>query len=67
MAYFVFVDNSNGWIEGKFASAVAQEWAPNTYVAHSTNAEDVSWRLNFGKLLDFVTKGNLRDIKKAIL
>ena len=67
MAYFVFVDNSNVWIEGKFASAVAQGWAPNTYIAHSTGAEDAAWRLDFGKLLNFVTNGNLQDVKKAVL
>lgn len=67
MAYFVFVDNSNVWIEGKFASAVAKGWSANTYDAHKSGIEDNSWRIDFGKLLDFVTDGHLADVKKAVL
>ena len=67
MSYFVFVDNSNVWIEGKVASAVAKGWAPNTYAAHASKIEDSAWRIDFGKLLSFVTDGNVTDIKHAIL
>ena len=67
MAYFVFVDNSNVWIEGKFASAVKQGWASSTYEAHAMKAEDTAWRLDFGKLLSFVTNDNLQEIKRAVL
>lgn len=67
MSYFVFVDNSNVWIEGKFASAVARGWAKNTVDAHMLNIQDASWRLDFGKLLQCVTSGHVHDIKKAVL
>ena len=67
MAYFVFVDNSNVWIEGKYASAVAKGWASNTFDAHNSGAEDSSWRIDFGKLLSFVTNGNIADVKRAVL
>lgn len=67
MSYYVFVDNSNVWIEGKYASAVSKGWAGSTYEAHKAGAEDVSWRLDFGKLLDFVTDGNIKDVKHAVL
>ncbi len=67
MAYFVFVDNSNVWIEGKIASAVSKGWVKNTYEAHDKGAEDSAWRIDFGKLLDFVTGGNIADVKHAIL
>lgn len=67
MSYFVFVDNSNVWIEGKFASAVAKGWAKNTVEAHMLNIQDLSWRLDFGKLLRSVTSGHANLIKKAVL
>ena len=67
MSYFVFVDNSNVWIEGKVASAVAKGYAANTVEAHKNRIEDSSWRIDFGKLLSCVTGGNTADIKKAVL
>lgn len=67
MSYFVFVDNSNVWIEGKIASAVALGWAKNHIEAHRKKIEDSSWRIDFGKLLSCVTDGNVSDIKKALL
>ena len=67
MAYFIFVDNSNVWIEGKIASAVAIGWAKNPIEAHRLKIEDKSWRLDFGKLLRCVTNDNIADIKKAML
>lgn len=67
MAYFVFVDNSNVWIEGKIASAVAKGWAKNTSEAHIRKIEDKAWRIDFGKLLNCVTKGNISEIRNAVL
>ena len=67
MSYFVFVDNSNVWIEGKFASAVAKGWAKNIFEAHSHKCDDKAWRIDFGKLLYSVSNGNISDIKKAVL
>ena len=67
MEYFVFVDNSNVWIEGKVASAVAKGVAKNPYDAHQRGIEDSTWRIDYGKLLDVVTNGNLKDINKAVL
>ena len=67
MSYFVFVDNSNVWIEGKIASAVAKGWAKNHIEAHRKKIEDCSWRIDFGKLLLCVTSGNIQSIKKAVL
>ena len=67
MSYFVFVDNSNVWIEGKFASAVAKGWAKNIYEAHLHKCDDKTWRIDFGKLLSCVSNGNISDIKKAVL
>ena len=67
MSFFVFVDNSNVWIEGKIASAVAKRWAKNHIEAHRKKIEDCSWRIDFGRLLSCVTGGHVADIKKAVL
>ena len=63
MAYFVFVDNSNVWIEGKVASAVTKGQATTAVEAHDIGVEDGGWRIDFGKLLNYVVEGNLSDIK----
>ena len=67
MSYFVFVDNSNVWIEGKYASAVSKGYASNVYEAHEKGLQDNAWRLDYGKLLRLVTKNNTGDIKHAIM
>ena len=67
MGYYVFVDNSNVWIEGRYASAVHQGWVGNMYEAHRKNAQDASCRIDFGRLLNFVSEGNIDDVKKAVL
>ena len=67
MAYFVFVDNSNVWIEGKFVSAVKRGRANSVPEAHYRKIEDSEWRIDFGKLLDFVTDGHITEVKHAIL
>lgn len=67
MSYYIFVDNSNVWIEGKIASAVEKGYAGNTIEAHQKGIEDSSWRIDFGKLLKVVTKDHLKDVAKTIL
>ena len=67
MSYFVFVDNSNVWIEGKFVAGVKNGWAANIFEAHQKRAQDDSWRIDFGKLLAFVTDNHTADVKRAIL
>ena len=67
MNYHVFVDNSNLWIEGQFASAVAKGLANNMSDAHERNVNDSTWRVDFGKLLELVVGGRVEDIKTAVL
>ena len=67
MAYFVFVDNSNVWIEGKFVSAVKKGWANSVPEAHHYVIQDNAWRIDFGKLLDLVTDGHATEVTHAIL
>lgn len=67
MNIHVFVDNSNIWIEGKFASAVNKGWADNLFEAHSKPASDPSWRIDFGKLIEFIVAGEVENVKTAVL
>lgn len=67
MGYYVFVDNSNVWIEGKYASAVKKGIASDIVTAHKNKLCDNSWKLDFGKLLSCVVDGNLSDVKEAII
>ena len=67
MGYFVFVDNSNVWIEGKYVSAVKRGFAKNVFEAHSNNCQDYGWAIDFGRLLYTVTETNIADVKKAVL
>ena len=67
MGYYVFVDNSNVWIEGKYASAVRQGLAINMTDAHAKKVCDQAWKMDFGKLLNCVTDGKLGDVKEAII
>ena len=67
MRYFVFVDNSNVWIEGKYVSAVKRGFAKDIYDAHSRKLQDNGWAVDFGRLLYEVTETNISDIKDAIL
>ena len=67
MAYHVFIDNSNLWIEGQYASAVAQGWAADMDEAHERSLNDPDWRIDYGRLLEFVVEGHLEDVETAIV
>ena len=53
LANFVYVDNSNVWIEGMHVSAVRAGMAPDLFTAQNAKITDTSWRLDFGRLYDF--------------
>ena len=67
MGYYVFVDNSNVWIEGKYASAVRKGLDSDIITAHKNKICDNSWKLDFGKLLSCVVDGKLEEVKEAII
>ena len=67
MGYYVFVDNSNVWIEGKYASAVKKKLVSDVYTAHEKKICDNSWKIDFGKLLDCAVDGDLQNVKEAII
>ena len=50
MALYVYVDNSNVWLEGQRVSAVAKGMAVNIYAAMNDKITDPSWSYDFGQL-----------------
>ena len=52
MVLFVYVDNSNVWIEGRRASAVAKGLAPNAWEASQDDVLDMDWTYDFGRLYE---------------
>lgn len=54
MALFVYVDNSNVWIEGMRVSAVRKGMAPNLHEAMKGHVTDQSWTYDFGRLYQAV-------------
>ena len=66
MSNFVYVDNSNAFIEGKRVSAVRKGLVQNIYVAMNQKKIDNDYRLDFGQLHRF-TAGDPSKIKRAVL
>jgi hypothetical protein len=53
---FVYVDNSNVWIEGQRASAVAKGMAKDAWEAQEKGILDSSWRYDFGRLYELACR-----------
>jgi hypothetical protein len=66
MANFLYVDNSNVWIEGMHASAVAKGVAPDIWTAMEHRICDYDWKLDFGRLYEFAG-GAASDVGRAVL
>lgn len=66
MANFVYVDNSNVWIEGMHVSAVANGHAPDVHAAIKNRICDYGWQMDFGKLFQF-TAGDPKQVGRALL
>jgi len=66
MANFLYVDNSNIWIEGMHVSAVQRGMSPSLYVAQQERICDSSWRMDFGRLFEFAG-GDREDVGRAVL
>lgn len=54
MALFVYVDNSNVWIEGMRVSAVRKGKSPNLHDAMRDQITDQTWTYDFGRLYQAV-------------
>lgn len=67
MAEFVYVDNSNVFIEGKRVSAVARRLARDLREAFDRRIIDHDYSVDFGKLHTFVAGNDPAKIKRAAL
>jgi len=67
MADWIYVDNSNVFIEGKRVSAVNQGLAPNIYDAMNYNILDPDYRMSFGALYMFVAGDDPKECARALL
>jgi uncharacterized LabA/DUF88 family protein len=66
MANFLYVDNSNVWIEGMHVAAVANGHAPTIWDALENRICDYAWKMDFGKLYQFAG-GDQKDVGRAVL
>lgn len=66
MANYLYVDNSNVWIEGMHVAAVLNGLAPDIWTALEHKICDYSWKLDFGRLLEFAG-GDRAEIGRAVL
>lgn len=67
MAEFIYVDNSNVFIEGKRIAAVQNGKAKNAAHANERDISEPSFRLDFGELYDFVAENNPNKVARAVL
>ena len=64
---YIYVDNSNLYIEGRRVSAVAQGLAANIREAMDCGIFDHGYTISFGRLHEFLTGQDLSKIKRAAL
>ena len=67
MAKYVYVDNSNVFIEGQRVAAVQNGLALDIQDAITRRVFDHSYRLDFGKLYRFVARNGDADAERAVL
>jgi uncharacterized LabA/DUF88 family protein len=67
MSEYVYVDNSNVYIEGRRVSAVKKGLARDINQAMAYNIQDPDYRVDFGKLHDFVAGNDPKKICRAML
>jgi uncharacterized LabA/DUF88 family protein len=67
MAEFIYVDNSNIFIEGRRIAAIRQGKARNFAEANRYDIQDHSFRLDFGELYDFISENNPNKVARAVL
>ena len=67
MSDWIYVDNSNIFIEGQRVSAVQQGMALDIYDAMRNRIVDIEYRLSFGKLYQFVAGSDETKTSRAML
>jgi hypothetical protein len=66
VANFLYVDNSNVWIEGKRVAAVENGLAPDVWTAMTYKILDPTWNYDFGHLFSFAG-GDKAEVGRAVL
>jgi uncharacterized LabA/DUF88 family protein len=66
MANYLYVDNSNVWIEGMHVAAVVNGHAPSIWDALENRICDYTWKMDFGKLYQFAG-GDRKEVGRAVL
>lgn len=64
---YIYVDNSNLYIEGRRVSAVKSGLAGNIVEAMNSKILDQGYTISFGRLHEFLTGNELTKIKRAAL
>lgn len=64
---YIYVDNSNLYIEGRRVSAVTQGLAANIREAMDLGILDQGYTISFGRLHEFLTGNDLTKIKRVAL
>lgn len=67
MSDWIYVDNSNVFIEGQRVSAVQQGKALDIYDAMSNRILDFDYRISFGNLYQFVAGSDRTNTSRAML
>lgn len=67
MPKYIYVDNSNVYIEGQRVCAVAKGMALDIFDAMRNQTLDYSYRLDFGKLYGFLTENDPSGVGRAML
>ena len=58
MGEYVYVDNSNLFIEARRVSAVQKGYAPDIWVAMQNRITDNDYSIDFGRLHEFIAGGH---------
>jgi uncharacterized LabA/DUF88 family protein len=67
VADYIYVDDSNLYIEGRRVSAVRKGLAPDIISAMNEGIIDYGYTIGFGQLHEFLTGGDLSKIKRVVL
>ena len=64
---WIYVDNSNVFIEGQRVSAVKKGMSLDIYDAMENRSLDFSYKMSFGKLYEFVAGSDRNLVARAML
>jgi len=65
MANYLYVDNSNVWIEGMHVAAVMSKKAKTLKEAHEKHLTE-PWKMDFGQLFEFAGGGKIEVAHEAL-